>query len=561
MTTRRLSAILALSLATAAPALADPANGFSGAYLAGRSAGFSSDYRPAATYFTEALARDPQNAQLLQMSLIAEVTLGRFDAAYPLAERLSALGRDQLASIIGLVQKIDAKDWDGVIAALRDPQVSPVVDQLTQAWAQVGAGRMSDAITAFDRMAETEALRPIAQMNKALALASVGDFEGAEAILSASNLPATRRGLLARAEILSQLDRDPEALALLNDSFAPEGDAELSALRARLEKGETVEFSVIPDATRGLAEVFLNVAVAISDDAQQGLTLVYARVAQHLAPELTEATLLIAQILEDQGQYDLAGESYRTIPRASAAWPMAEMGRAAALYASGKGDAAIEVLEGLAKSEPKLAGAQVSLGDMLRRQEKFREAAQAYDKGLALIGGPRPAAWPVYFARGISLERSGQWPKAEADFQQALQLAPDQPAVLNYLGYSWLERKEHLDQAVDMIRRAVEAEPDNGAITDSLGWGLYRLARYDEAVPVMERAVELEPVDPVVNDHLGDVLWAVGRKLEAEFQWRRALSFHPEEKDAARIRRKLEVGLDVVLKDEGAAPIQRAKND
>lgn len=561
---RRLSALLALSLVLAAPVAAqqqDPGPGFSGAYLAARSAGAANDYRAAADYFTQALARDPQNPTLLETSLIAEVSLGRFDLAAPLARRVSAAGRSQLANIVAMVERIDGKDWDGLIASLKERQVSPVVDQLAAAWAQVGAGRMSDAIAAFDRMAEAEPLRAIAQMNKALALASVGDFEGAEAILSQNAGPPTRRGLLARAQVLSQLDRSPEALALIDEGFGPEADPEVDALRARLKAGEAAEFTTVRDATRGLAEVFLNVAGAISEDAQDGQTLVYARVAQHLAPDLTEATLLVAQMLEAQGQYDLAVENFRAIPRTAAAWPTAEMGRAAALHESGRNDAALEVMEGLARNEPKLAGVQIALGDMLRREERFKDAVGAYDRGIALMGEPSPQQWPVYFARGIALERSGQWPRAEADFQQALKLSPDQPAVLNYLGYSWLEKHENLDEALAMIQRAVAARPDDGAITDSLGWGLYRLGRYEEAAPVMERAVELEPVDPVVNDHLGDVLWAVGRKLEAEFQWRRALSFDPAEADAKRIRRKLEVGLDTVLKEEGAAPIVRARND
>lgn len=574
MTQRRLSALLALSLALSpvaplaaqdAPAAArEPGPGFAGAYLAGRSAGVGNDYRAAASYFTQALARDPHNPRLLDLALISEVSLGRFEAAAPLAARLVQIEQSQLANIVGLVDRIDAKDWDGLIARLRDRQVSPVVDQLVTAWSQVGAGRMSEAIAAFDRMAETAPLKPIALMNKALALASVGDFEGADTILSGgagAALTPTRRGVVARAQILSQLDRGAEAEALIDQTFGPEADPEITALRAQLAEGKPVEFDVVRDATRGIAEVFLNVAGAISDDAGEGHTLVYARVAQHLAPDLTEATLLVAQMLDAQGQYDLAVESFRSIPRDSAAWPTAEMGRASALYDSGRVDAAIEVLEGLARSLPKLAGAQIALGDMLRREERFKEAAQAYDRGLAELGAPQPPQWPVYFARGIAFERAGDWPKAEADFQQALALEPDQPAVLNYLGYSWLERKEHLDEAVAMIRRAVEARPDDGAITDSLGWGLYRLGRYDEAVPLMERAVELEPVDPVVNDHLGDVLWAVGRKLEAEFQWRRALSFDPAEVDGKRIRRKLEVGLDAVLKEEGADPILRARND
>ena len=158
------------------------------------------------------------------------------------------------------------------------------------------------------------------------------------------------------------------------------------------------------------------------------------------------------------------------------------------------------------------------------------------------------------------------WDAAEADFRAALEIDPEQPQVLNYLGYSLVERQEKLDEALSMIERAVEARPESGYIIDSLGWVLYRMGRYEDAVSHMERAVELMPVDPVVNDHLGDVYWAVGRKLEAEFQWRRALSFvDPEDTDAEakpdRIRRKLDVGLDVVLAEEGAKPLQVANDD
>jgi Flp pilus assembly protein TadD len=167
----------------------------------------------------------------------------------------------------------------------------------------------------------------------------------------------------------------------------------------------------------------------------------------------------------------------------------------------------------------------------------------------------------LFYARGICFERNDEWEKAEADFLMALKLKPNQPQVMNYLGYSMLEKQIKLEEALAMIERAVEARPHDGYITDSLAWALYRLGRYEEAIGYMERAAELEPVDPIVSDHLGDVLWAVGRKLEAEFQWQRALSFKPEEEDAKRIRRKLEVGLDVVLEEEGAKPIPVLAND
>jgi len=237
-----------------------------------------------------------------------------------------------------------------------------------------------------------------------------------------------------------------------------------------------------------------------------------------------------------------------------------------ALRKAGRVDAAVEVLEQLAKSHGDQAIVNVTLGDLMRQLDRFEDAVAAYDAALALHEGTDPSQWFIYYARAICFERLGEWDRAEKDFRTALELNPEHPQVLNYLGYSMVEQQVKLDEALDMIERAVAARPDSGYIVDSLGWVLFRLGRYEEAVPQMERAAELMPVDPVVNDHLGDVLWAVGRKREAEFQWRRALSFVDYE-DAAgevdpdRIRQKLEIGLDAVLAAEGAAPLKGANGD
>ncbi|MGB5869725.1 MAG: tetratricopeptide repeat protein, partial [Albidovulum sp.] len=230
--------------------------------------------------------------------------------------------------------------------------------------------------------------------------------------------------------------------------------------------------------------------------------------------------------------------------------------------AEDRSDAAIEALEQLTKAYPDLIETWVALGDISRHEERFEDRIRVYDKAVALIDTPLPEHWVVFYARGICYERAKQWDNAEADFRQALALNPDQPQVLNYIGYSFVEMNENLDEAMSMIERAARARPDEGAIIDSLGWALYRLGRYREAEVQMERAIELMPVDAVVNDHLGDVYWAVGRFREAEFQWKRALSFKPETEEVAdRIRRKLELGLDAVLQKEGAKPLAITKND
>ncbi len=270
--------------------------------------------------------------------------------------------------------------------------------------------------------------------------------------------------------------------------------------------------------------------------------------------------MLIAGILQQRQQYDLAIEAYEAVPGDVPESLEAEMGRAEAMWAAGRKDEAIAALRLTVAAHPRWVEAHTSLGDLLRRDEQFAEAAKAYDGALALIDTPEQRHWPLFYQRGIALERSKQWDEAEADFRKALELEPDQPLVLNYLGYSLVEKREKLDEALAMIEQAVEARPNDGYITDSLGWVLYRLGRYAEAVVPMERAVELLPVDPIVNDHLGDVYWMVGRKLEAEFQWKRALSFDPEPEEEKRIRRKLEVGLDQVLEDEGEMAVSQNGN-
>jgi Flp pilus assembly protein TadD len=209
----------------------------------------------------------------------------------------------------------------------------------------------------------------------------------------------------------------------------------------------------------------------------------------------------------------------------------------------GRTDEAVASLSALAAERPARADALIAMGDLLRGKERFAEAAAAYDKAFARVTAIEPRHWALFYSRGIALERSNQWERAQADFLKALELNPDQPYVLNYLGYSWVEHGVNLDKALSMIETAVKLRPDDGYIVDSMGWVLYRLGRYDEAVPHLERAVELRPADATINDHLGDAYWRIGRETEARFQWQRALVFKPEPAEAREIETKIKRGL------------------
>jgi tetratricopeptide (TPR) repeat protein len=536
-----------------------------GSYLAARAAESDNDLAKAAEYFLRALRSDPDNTELMEQAARAYVGLGRFDRALPIAARLTAAGVDsQTAAMVRIEEWAKAGDFAAILKGQAEGKlkIAPLVDGLVAAWAELGSGNSTGAMAGFDQVAEKAATRAFGLYHKALALALVGDYEAADAILSSETnegLTLTRRGVLAHVEVLSQLGRNADAAKRLTDTFGADLDPSLAALKTRLDTGETLPMTVVTRPADGLAEVFFTVATALNGDTPDAFVLGFTRTAEALQPDHVDAILLSASLLERMKRYDLALATYDRIPADSPYFHVAELGRADALQGAGKTDEAIEVLQRLARTHDTIPGIFATLGDALRKAERWADAARAYDRAIDLFGAPAEGQWVVYFSRGITHEREGDWALAEADLRMALKLRPDQPQVLNYLGYSYVDMGQNLGEALGMIQRAVAARPGDGYITDSLGWALYRLDRYDEAVGQMERAAALVPVDPVINDHLGDVYWAVGRHREAEFQWRRALSFEPEEKDAERIRRKLAVGLDKVLEDEGAKPLAVAK--
>jgi tetratricopeptide (TPR) repeat protein len=557
-------AVLAASSALTPPA---QAQSVAGAYLAGRHAAVSSDYSEAARYYTQALAYDPGNVELMESATLSLLSLGQVEKAVPLARALEEKNQQsQVARLVLTANMAKTGDFASLLVREDDATgIGPWVDGLVNAWAHMGAGDVTSAMAAFDSLSKEPGMQGLVMYHKALALASVGDFEGAADIFGeglVGSAGQTRRGVMAHAEILAQLDRQDEALTLIRASFGSSTDPELDLLIAALEVKDPVPFTYMPDPLAGMAEVFFTFAAVLkSENAGDYYVLLYSRVARYLRPDHLDALLLTADLLENLGQYQLAIEEYAAVSADDPTYHAAELGRADALRRSGKEEQAIEVLTQLARSHGDLAVVHSTLGDVLRAREDWAGAIAAYDRALERVPEDTQMRWVLYYSRGIAYERSGDMAASEADFRAALAVNPEQPQVLNYLGYSLVEQHRNLDEALDMIERAVAASPDSGYIVDSLGWVFYRLGRYNEAVGQMERAVELLAVDPVVNDHLGDVYWAVGRHREAEFQWRRAISFVDPtdvdgEADPERMRRKLDMGLDKVLEEEGAPPLK-----
>ena len=559
------SRILATAICAILPltAMSDPQPG---SYLAGRSAAIANDFEASALYFTQSRISDPTNPFLLENAMVAYVGLGDFEKAAPIASMMAQSGiKSQMAHIVLSVTAATNNDWPTVFSQFEQGlQIGPLVDGLTQAWGHVGLGQMSDALAAFDAAAAEPGLGAHTLYNKALALAYVGDFEGADAIFSASprnGMRYNRRSAMVHAQILSQLDRNDDALALIDGVFGPQTDPTLVALRGALTAGDLVPFTTIRSAQDGLSEVYLIVAQALVRDQNDAFTLRYARAAAHLSPMNTDAILLSADLLENLQQYDLATSAYSDVPRDDPAFQSAELGRSEALRKAGRSEAAIETLQALAGAYPDMPRVHASAGNAYREVERYADARDSYSVALNLYDDADPLKWFIYYTRGISNHALDDWPAAEADFRAALALNPDQPQVLNFLGYSMVELGINMDEALQMIATAVAAEPQNGAIVDSLGWVLFQTGAYKEAVGHLEDAAALLPIDPVINDHLGDAYWAVGRVIEAEFQWNRALSFDPTEADAERIRQKLDIGLDAALAAEGADPLEVANGD
>lgn len=536
-----------------------------GAYLAARAAGKASDFSFGVRYYAQALRADPTNPAILENALTAYVSLSDFDTAVATANEIVSFGINrQLPNILIAAESASVGNWERIFEQLeRDYRVGPVVDGLAQAWAHLALGETQKAWRSFDEVTETSGLRSFGIYHKALALASLGQFDEAVQIFDLTTasgaLRHNRRSAIAHAELLAQAGRREDALTLIDTVFGNGLDERLIKLRGQIADGEDVAYTGVKTPVEGMSELFLAVAEALRGDAPDNYTLIYARAAQYLAPKNTEALLLTARLLEDLGSFKLASDVYSSVGRDDPAYPIAELGRADALLQSDEYDVAIEVLETLTRDYPTLPAVHVALGDALRQGGKTEAANEVYTTALSLYQPANPDRWIVHYTRAVTFHQLDKWPEAEADFRAALQIRPDQPQILNYLGYSLVERGEKLEEALFMIEQAVAAQPQNGAIVDSLGWVLFQMGQYEDAVVHLENAAALEAVDPVVNDHLGDAYWAVGRTIEAEFQWNRALSFLKEgDESADRIRRKLAVGLDIVRVEEGAQPIDIA---
>ena len=531
-----------------------------GGYLAGRHALSTKDFDAASTYLSRAIEDDIENPELLNGLISVQVSLGDIGAAKVSSDNLDLLGvQTQLSNMVKIAIQLRNRDFDNAKQQIENEQgINPLLDKIVTGWAFADQGNFEDAETIFDEIGKGSSLAQFSQMQKASMLAAYGRYESALNTIGNLEKNSNRISIDARAlkvQLLLKLDNKEEATEYFSKIFGDGVNSDAANLRMQVEdhpNAYSIEESLSLEA--GIAYAFYAIADILKDDADPNTALLYVRLAQYLNENSQKAILLAADLLEQMGQYDLAVEEYAKISPSSSYFLSSELGRVGALRDGGKTEAALEVLYYLSREFSDIGIVHNSLGDFLRREERYSEAKIAYDRAVDIYRENNNVSWVVLYARGITHERLQEWDKAESDFRNALTINPDQANVLNYLGYSLIDRGEKLDEAMTMIEKAVSLQPESGYIVDSLAWGLFKLGKYEIAIPHMEKAAELMPVDPIVTDHLGDLYWAVGRQLEAKFQWRRALSFDPELKDATRIREKLRIGLDRVLVNEGLKP-------
>lgn len=506
-----------------------------GAYLIGRYAARSGDLPTAAARLAEA-ARDSGLSEIANQAFAAAVLAGRPEAA-DLAERVPA---NPIAQLVLGDREALAGRWDRAearYAGLPPQGFTLVLRPLLVAWAQAAQGQEAKAQATLQPLSAGP-LRAVAALHGAL-IADLADDRAAAGraygIAQQEYGPLNLRLGVILASWQARQGRPEEARRLIGEMVGLNG--EFAMARRALE-----EASARRDIARpadGIAEAYLTMASALDRPVRNEGSALLLRRALALRPDLTAARLLLAETQAAAHQVQLALDTLGPVAADDPLIAVVRLRQAGLQEQLGHEDEARQMLEGLAAAYPDRPEPLAQLGDLLRRKSRFAEAVGVYDRAIARVGTPSRSAWPLFYARGIAHERAGQWAEAEQDFQFALRLAPDQPSVLNYLGYAWAERGERLDQARAMIEKAVAAQPEEGAFIDSLGWVLLRLGDKEKALANLERAVELQPEDPTINGHLGDALAAVGRWREAEFQWRRALTLKPDAEEEKRISERL----------------------
>jgi tetratricopeptide (TPR) repeat protein len=536
-----------------------------GNYLSALIASADRDTLAAEVYYREALRADPRNSDLLERAFAAALSNGDEPNADALAERL--LARDpgnSLARLSVAVYNIEQGQFAAARAHLASGEAIRAHDVTTAvltAWCYAGQSDLRHALDTLDRVRDPSVLA-FRDYHAGLIANLLGNPAEAQRRLKSAwdNDKNSLRFADAYARLLDAQGDVAGATKVYQDFSAiiphhPLIERALSDLKAN----ESLQ-PLVHDAREGAAEALYGLGSAGSRQGDELPALVYLRLSLYLRPSNDLTAVTLASLFEQLKQGPQVIAAYQIVPASSPLKLGADIQIALELDTMGKSDDAMQRLTQIVATRPRDVEALSALAELQRSAKKYVDAAATYDQAIAAVGIPQRDNWTLFYFRGICYERSNQWPKAEADFKKALELNPDQPLVLNYLGYSWVDKGLNLEQAFKMLRRAVELQPNDGYIVDSLGWAHFKLGQYKEATQTLEKAINLKPADPVLNDHLGDAYWRVDRRIEAHFQWNHARDLGPEPEDLPAILKKIEFGLPDAATDT-PAPDPSAQKD
>ncbi|MGH6876994.1 MAG: tetratricopeptide repeat protein, partial [Rhizomicrobium sp.] len=478
---------------------------------------------------------------------------GDVESAAKLASRLVKSDPDNSAARLALaveaLKRGDYADARADISTSGKGAFTGLTLVLLDAWAAEGSGDLKSADADLAQVVAQGGTQTLADFHRALIDDLASQNGAAEASYKSAIASGGESPRIAEAygRFLERENGAADARAFYTKLQSDPALAPIAAQGlARIAAAQKPD-RLVSSPAAGAAEALFGIAASLNDENSADVAVLYLRLALYLAPDLDLAKIVLADRFETLDKYEDAIAVYRTLDAGSPYRSAAAVQIALDETRLGHDDQAIAELQALARTSPDDVTVWTALGDAYRDQEKFPAAAEAYDHAIALIGtADKTSSWPLYYARAIAEERSHRWDAAEVDLKHALQLSPDQPQVLNYLGYSWVDQGRNMPEALAMLEKARSLSPFDGYIVDSVGWAYYRLGRYQDAVKALESAIQLVPGDATVNDHLGDAYWKIGRKLDARFQWNHALAFGPDPSEKAELEKKL--AIDVAAK-------------
>ncbi|MFN3226891.1 MAG: tetratricopeptide repeat protein [Hyphomicrobiales bacterium] len=533
----------------APPVAAQTATSLSGLYLAATLAEAERDIPSAAEFYRQAYELEPSSERFLQSAFTMELADGRMPGALDLAAILAESGDTGMSRLTLAMDAVRQRSYRAALRELETYQTDgfgDLVSVLVGAWVLHGSGDTDQALEQLDALEGPAWVELYGAYHAGLIRMASGDAEGA--LRDMERAYSTDAGALrlvqGYAQALVANDQKTQAEVVLTTflELAPFNAvilADLEALRAGQPIGHRVT-----TPQQGVAEVAYGLGLALGQDGAEEVGAIYLNLALFVHPEHNLARFGLARVYESLELWERAVDSYEGMGDTHPLKRTAEIRLGVLLDQLERPDEADMHLEALIEADPTDLEAINTFGTVLRFRRDFERAAEVYSLGIETITDHRREHWRLFYQRGIAFERTDRWTQAEADFLTALDLFPDQPDVLNYLAYTWVDRGEHLERSVEMLERAVEMRPESGYIVDSLGWVYFRLGRFQDAVEQLERAVILDPTQAVIHDHLGDAYWMVGRRLEARFQWSHARDLDDsDEIDPEAIQRKLRRGL------------------